>query len=720
MITVDTTSPAATDIVRDIRCSAIDDDRLVTLEWLVTNGLGGYASGTLGGVLTRRYHALLVAALPAPLGRLVLVSRLDERVRLAGEQIRWLSRPGSQSNKVVTHFQLVGGLPVWTYAFDDITVVKRLIMPRLQNTVLVTYTVTRAAKRFRLGIRPHLHARPHEATVDYPLPAAPVLTARAGYLEATLEASVPPLVFTLRDHESAFTLHPEVTKDVPYSLERQRGYASVGDTWSPGYFKLDLAEGERATFIASTEGAAALDALATDEVVETETQRRTRLLIAAGAASANPMCAELVLAADQFVIEPATRTAETTRARAAGGEARSVIAGYHWFTDWGRDTMISLEGLTLCTGRLVEARGILTTFAHHLRDGLIPNLFPEGDQEGLYNTADATLWFFHAIDRYVTLSKDVDTLRDLLPALDEVVRLHREGTRFGIRVDQDGLLTQGAPNLALTWMDAKVGDWVVTPRRGKTVEINALWYNAVRLLADWRRSFEREAADLDALAERTRLSFNRRFWFAHGQYLFDIVDGESGDDSALRPNQIFALALRHPVLDESRWQRVVDVVSERLLTPVGLRTLAPDHPDFKAQYFGDLRARDAAYHQGTVWAWLIGPFTDAWLRAYPNRRDDAHAFLAAFHTHLSDACIGHDQRGLRRQRTVCPARLRRAGVERRRGPAIVHDASHGCREARCQCLVMSSQVSIRLSVPSSARTEWCSPSGLQHSVRSPS
>ena len=206
------------------------------------------------------------------------------------------------------------------------------------------------------------------------------------------------------------------------------------------------------------------------------------------------LCAELVLAADQFVIEPATRTADSTRARAAGEEARSVIAGYHWFTDWGRDTMISLEGLTLCTGRHAEARGMLMTFAHHLRDGLIPNLFPEGDQEGLYNTADATLWFFHAIDRYVTITQDVETLRDLLPSLDEVVRLHLAGTRFGIRVDDDGLLTQGAANLALTWMDAKVGDWVVTPRRGKTVEINALWYNAVRLLAHWCRAFDRDAA----------------------------------------------------------------------------------------------------------------------------------------------------------------------------------------------------------------------------------
>jgi predicted glycogen debranching enzyme len=540
----------------------------------------------------------------------------------------------------LTHFRLVGGLPIWRYELDGATVEKRLIMPRLQNTVLVIYSVTQASKPIRLGIRPHLHARPHEAPVDYALPASPVLMAKGGYLEATLDASVPPLIMTMRDHESAFTLHPEVTKDVPYVLEQQRGYASIGDTWSPGYFKLDLAEGERATFIASTESAPALDALATDEALETEMQRRSRLLLAAGTTSADTLRAELVLAADQFVIEPATRTAEAMRARAAGDEARSVIAGYHWFTDWGRDTMISLEGLALCTGRISEARGILLTFARHLRDGLIPNLFPEGDQEGLYHTTDATLWFFHAIDRYVTASKDTDTLRDLLPALAEVVRLHLVGTRFGIRVDEDGLLTQGDQNLPLTWMDAKVGDWVVTPRRGKAVEINALWFNAVRLLAGWHRAFDRDATDLDAVAARARDSFNRRFWFDDGQYLFDIVDGEAGNDSSLRPNQIFALSLRYPVLDEARWRRVVDVVAERLLTPYGLRTLAPGHPDFKAQYFGDLRARDAAYHQGTVWAWLIGPFIDAWLRVYPARHEEAKPLLAAFNQHLSDACIG--------------------------------------------------------------------------------
>jgi predicted glycogen debranching enzyme len=320
-----------------------------------------------------------------------------------------------------------------------------------------------------------------------------------------------------------------------------------------------------------------------------------------------------------------------------------VIAGYHWFTDWGRDTMISLPGLTLATGRHVEAGYILRTFAHYVRDGLIPNLFPEGDVEGLYHTADATLWFFHAIDSYVRATGDRTTLRVLLPRLAEIVARHLEGTRFGIGVDPaDGLLRQGAPGYQLTWMDAKVDDWVVTPRRGKAVEINALWYNALRVLAGWLREEAQEssALEIDAHADRARASFNRRFWYAAGAHLYDVVDSEGGDDAACRPNQLFAISLPHAILDAERWKPVLECVRERLLTPLGLRSLAPGHPEYKATYFGDLRARDAAYHQGTVWGWLVGPFIDAWLKLHPDEAQTARDFLAGFATELGEACIG--------------------------------------------------------------------------------
>jgi predicted glycogen debranching enzyme len=366
------------------------------------------------------------------------------------------------------------------------------------------------------------------------------------------------------------------------------------------------------------------------------------LLEAAGRSSRDPEFAELVMAADQFIVTPVGRTQDAARARATGDEIRTVIAGYHWFTDWGRDTMISLEGLTLATGRDREAGWILRTFAQYVRDGLIPNLFPEGEQQGLYHTADATLWFFHAIHRYLELTGDRTTLRMILPKLIEIIRCHQQGTSFGIHVDPaDGLLSQGQQGYQLTWMDAKVGDWVVTPRRGKAVEINALWYNALKLTGKWvAEENAGDAREFAEAAERARVSFNVRFWNASAGYLFDVVDGENGNDDACRPNQIMAISLDHPVLEEEHWCAVLETVTQRLLTPVGLRSLAPGHPDYKAKYYGDLRSRDAAYHQGTVWAWLIGPYIDAWMRVNPSDPARARRFLDGLMKSLDEGCIG--------------------------------------------------------------------------------
>jgi predicted glycogen debranching enzyme len=306
--------------------------------------------------------------------------------------------------------------------------------------------------------------------------------------------------------------------------------------------------------------------------------------------------------------------------------------------------MISLEGLTLSTGRFREAGWILRTFAYHIRDGLIPNMFPEGENQGLYHTADATMWFFHALDRYVEATHDRATLRVILPKLVDIVRHHREGTSFGIGVDgEDGLLVQGAEGYQLTWMDAKVEGWVVTPRRGKAVEINALWYNALRLLEEWAHECPCpiSTTELAQLSTRVRESFNKRFWYEAGGYLYDVVDGErGGDDAAFRPNQLFSISLKYPVLDESRWESVVRACAEKLLTSVGLRSLAPGHPDYKSKYYGDLRSRDAAYHQGTVWAWLIGPFIDAWLKVYPHDKAGARRVLEGFDPQMVEGAIG--------------------------------------------------------------------------------
>jgi predicted glycogen debranching enzyme len=435
-----------------------------------------------------------------------------------------------------------------------------------------------------------------------------------------------------------------IVPDVAYATEESRGYASRGKLYSPGRFRADLGPGDEAALIASTESWETILPISAREALAAETVRRRRLLDAAPPAARRGAAAELVLAADQFVIRPAGRYEDHVRARIAGDEAWTVIAGYHWFTDWGRDTMISLEGLTLATGRAAEAGSILRMFAHHIRDGLVPNMFPEGANEGLYHTADATLWFFHAIDRYVRASGDQRTLAQLLPALVGIVDAHLRGTHFGIHVDpDDGLLVQGAPGYQLTWMDAKAGDWVVTPRRGKAVEINALWYNALRLLQGWlvAAGDPDEAARVQLAADRTYDAFNRRFWNPAIGHLHDVVDGEQGDDPACRPNQLFAIALGHAVLAPAYWQPVLETCERELVTPLGLRSLSPRHPDYKPTYRGDLVTRDAAYHQGTVWSWLIGPYVDAVRRVRPDDVAGARRALDGLITHLAENCIGY-------------------------------------------------------------------------------
>jgi len=638
------------ELVRELTWERTEDGRrsLVSKEWLVTNGLGGYASGTISGALTRRYHALLVAALPTPYGRTVVLNHLWERLRLPDG--RMVSLPEVTETTEGREFdcsqhlvecRLEAGLPVWVYEVEGIRFEKRVLMPFQQNTTHVIYRLLSNAA-VRIELSPLVAFRLHDAPVSHQLAAPYTLRAVGDRFEIDPQGSLPPLRLFAYGRDKAFTVVPETIQDVSYELEESRGYDSRGDLWLPGYFRLTLTPDAPGTLVASTESWETIAALNPDELSGAERHRRQRLIESAKQVPRTDFAAELVLAADQFIVTPAGRAEEAARARAAGDEVRTVIAGYHWFTDWGRDTMISLEGLTLCTGRQREAGYILRTFAHYVRDGLIPNMFPEGTKEGLYHTADATLWFFHAIARYLDVTGDRATLRQLLPILKSIIQHHLAGTRFGIGVDQaDGLLRQGADGYQLTWMDAKVDDWVVTPRRGKPVEINALWYNALRLMAQWLgEEGDSMRREVEGHAERAFASFNARFWYEEGRYLYDVVDGEQGDDPACRPNQLLAISLQHPVLDRVRWQPVFDVVRERLLTPVGLRSLAPGHRDYRPQYYGDLRARDAAYHQGTVWGWLAGPFVDAWLKVRPDDRAGARSCVEGFKAHLDQAGVG--------------------------------------------------------------------------------
>jgi HAD superfamily hydrolase (TIGR01484 family) len=656
---------------RIVRLTDLDERsrrRTLAREWLVTNGLGGYASGTIAGGATRRYHGLLVAALPAPLGRRLVFPPVRESLRLPdGTQLELSGAPQHLSaerrigTQFLQEFRLEIGLPVWRYAFGGTVVEKRVLLRHGHNTAYLDYRLLDGEGPIELELRVFVDNRSHDDPVDTPVPQELRVVESIDRLGVT-SRQPPALRCIAYGSQQVFTADRAGVPSVEYAVEKARGYAHVGELFSPGYWRMDLTRERPAGLAVSTESWDELASVTPEEVVSEERARRERCLADAVPSARKDLAAELVLAADQFVVRPVGRSNDSRRRltdeddRDSGNDndsdsdyrndnaASTVIAGYHWFTDWGRDTMISLEGLTLATGRHAEASRILRMFAHHVRDGLLPNLFPEGDNDGLYHTADATLWFFHALDRYVEATRDHALLEAMLPVLCEILEHHLRGTRFGIGVDPvDGLLRQGADGYALTWMDAKAGDWVVTPRRGKAVEINALWFNALCLTARWLRRAGGRDGDADrfaACARAAKASFNARFWLPAGGYLYDVVDGERGDDAALRPNQVVAIALPHPVLDRPRWESVMERVRRSLLTPFGLRTLSPDDPDYRARYSGDVRSRDASYHQGTVWPWLLGPFVDAWLKTHPEDAAAARGFLAGFDAHLNEGCIG--------------------------------------------------------------------------------
>jgi predicted glycogen debranching enzyme len=571
-----------------------------------------------------------------------------DRIAAANDPILSTSNPNPTYQQ---EFRLENGLPVWIFRMGEALLEKRVCMVHTQNTTCITYTLLQG--QGRLDIQPALHVRSHEGSVEGPPHAKYRFTSVEQGFELCVSETLPPLKFAWQGEQSNFHTDIEQITNLRYRIEQSRGYDWQGGLWSPGGFAADLSTGKPASLVLSTESWENVQALAPVQVFGLETERRRRLLQLASEPAREGVPAELVLAADQFLITPIGRTVDQVRAHAIGDEVRGVIAGYHWFTDWGRDTMISLEGLTLVTGRHREAEYILRSFANYVHKGLIPNLFPEGTTSGLYHTSDATLWYFHAIDRYFTVTGDSETLEFLLPKLIDILDWHLRGTDFGIRVDSsDGLLTQGAIGYQLTWMDAKVGDWVVTPRRGKAVEINALWYNALRLTAEWLDIIGDPKDDrlrFAAQADLAYASFQRRFWNPELNCLYDVVDSpeerdgrlvDPRDDSSVRPNQVIALALKYPVLAEQKWKTVLDVVKKELWTPVGLRSLSPRDNNYKEKYDGDLRTRDAAYHQGTVWAWLIGPFFDAWRRAYPDDTTSLTSFLSGFDEHLNEGGVG--------------------------------------------------------------------------------
>ena len=649
-------------------------EKFTSLEWLVTNGLGGFASGTLSGTPMRKHHGLLIAALPSPYGRTMTMPFAEENLILPEKQEIPLSYVFSNEEKRARKIPLVEfrqelGLPVWRYEIGGILLEKRILMVHLQNTVHITYQLLSGPSAILLKWRPYLQFRGYEQSVNLDSSSQSYrVHAHDNYYE--IEHLAFPMLRFYQDKNAGFFLTSDHLPSVYYDTEKKRGYDFLGPMESPGYYLMDLDLNVPITLVFSTEDWKKIQAVPPKIAPSIENYRRRNLLRKAGAIVSKKVMAELVLAADEFIITPYTRITDIILMQASGEEASTIIAGYPWFTDWGRDTMISLEGLVILTGRSKEARTILNTFSHYIKDGLIPNMFPDSENQGLYNTADASLWFFHAIDRYIDLTQDESILEDLYPKLLGIIQHHIQGTLFGIKVDEDGLLMQGKEGVQLTWMDAKVGDWVVTPRRGKAVELNALWYNALELMDKW--SLNKEPL-FQKYAEKCYDSFNKRFWYEKGSYLYDLVDTENGPpDPALRPNQLFSISLRFPVLEPQKWEPVLKIVSEELLTPYGLRTLSPKHPDYKSCYDGDLRARDAAYHQGTVWPWLIGPYIDVWMKVYPNDAKKARSFLKelldSYLKHLPKEQQEKIQQQIRRALDIIPARIRYSFVRTNAGP----------------------------------------------------
>lgn len=607
-------------------------------EWLETNGLGGFASSTIINLHTRRYHGLLIAATCPPVGRVLLLSKLEESLIIDGRRIELSTNqyPGviyPQGYQHLKQFRL-DPFPVFTYFVDGIELEKSVFMVHGHNTTVVQYQVRRtehmatpdspAIPHILLEVRPLLAYRDYHSTMRENSALNPYVQTEPGLAMMTPYAGLPTLYIA---HEAdVIEAAGHWYRAFQYQADRERGFQDDEDLYNPFVLRFDMTHRSEAALIASTERVAAEQAAAYRQA---EIDRR-RAIVAA-VSSDDELVRTLAAAADQFIV--------------ARGHGHTVIAGYHWFGDWGRDTMIALPGLTLVTGRVEVAKSILLECARHVDQGMLPNRFPDTAEPPKYNTIDATLWFFEAVRAWLKYTDDREWVKTTLyPMLTEIIAWHERGTRYQIRVDADGLLSFNDPTVQLTWMDVKIGDHAVTPRCGKPVEIQALWYNALRIMEHLAHEFgEIDAAiKYEEMATRAKKSFNQLFWNDEAGCLYDVVDGERRDAS-IRPNQILAASLPYSMLSREKIKAVVRVVERELLTPYGLRSLAPTAPHYRGRYEGDAYQRDMAYHQGTVWAWLIGPFITAYIKAHRETnksRQHAARLLAGFRTHVYEAGVG--------------------------------------------------------------------------------
>jgi predicted glycogen debranching enzyme len=597
-------------------------------EWLLTNGIGGFAASTIIGLNTRRYHGLLVASLQPPVDRRLLVAKLDEDLYVNGKRIVL------GTNQVRDGYAQRGYLylqrferypfPTYTYRVDSVFLIKRILMVRGENTTVIHYRLLNPfQKKLSLYIFPLVNCRDFHHTTqenDWPFRQRLIQDCRV-----EIEAfGGSPHIFMAADR-AGYVQSPSWYKGMYYSIEEYRGLPCVEDHFIPGYYVIHSQQSEEFSIAFSTQKIAGFDY---SFLEKGERERREMLLRKAG--SSDPFVQKFVLAADDFIVE-----------RKSTGR-KSIIAGYPWFNDWGRDAMIALPGLTLCTGRFEDAREILGTFAQNTKDGLVPNMFADAGAEPLYNTVDASLWYLYAVQKYLAYTGDYTFIKyHLWETMREIIHHYRAGTRYGIAMDGDGLIAAGAQGLQLTWMDAKVGDWVVTARQGKPVEINALWYNALMFMSKLNRIIEKND-EYGEQAAAAGISFLSAFWNEEKQCLYDVI-GEAEKDAQIRPNQIIAVSLPYSALPQKQAQSVVERVFDELYAVYGLRSLSPEEKRFEGHYGGDSYRRDGAYHQGTAWSWLLGHFVTAYRKAFnysPQSRRIAGLLLAPLRDHLRDQGIG--------------------------------------------------------------------------------
>ena len=610
-------------------------------EWLVTNGIGGFASGTVANMLSRRYHGLLMAALQPPLGRTLLVAKLDETAEYDGVHAQsghyyplfvnqWsnglrLAEPDGHHH--IDRFHLEGTTPVWTFAFANALLEKRIWMQPGANTTYIHYRLARASGPLLLQAKAFVNYRDYHSTTIINDWQPEILPIERGLRIHMFPEAAP---FYLFSDKALLSPQFEWYEDFLLGEEEYRGQNDVEeDHVYAAQLRAVLQPGETLTIAATTESLVNLnggDAFTERMAYENDKLERARSVFAMP-----ETIQQLILAADQFIVQ---------RPAPDDPDGRSIIAGYPWFGDWGRDTMIALPGLTLTTGRPEITASILRTYAQFVDQGMIPNRFPDEGEIPEYNTVDATLWYVEAIRQYLESTGDISLMAELFPVLVDIVEWHKRGTRYNIHMDEaDALIYAGEEGVQLTWMDAKIDDWVVTPRIGKPVEINALWYNALKTIADIGRELGEDPAPYEALADKVRAGF-MRFWNQDFGYCFDVLDTPSGeDDASLRPNQILAASLTHSPLDHQQQRSIVDACGRHLLTAHGLRSLSPEDDGYIGHYGGNRYKRDGAYHQGTTWSWLIGPFVEAHLRVY-NNRTVSRSYLTSLIQHLEAHGVG--------------------------------------------------------------------------------